>query len=108
MLLPASNETKRYLTDTFSYARSIGKETNLLVNLFKLAHGYHNNGQEYMCILHQDFCPYSFLFSCWNLRDITIGTKIDTEEIYINIQPDANPWLSGTLIYHDNYWSIHT
>jgi len=122
MLIPSSNEVKELLNEAVSFAHKIGKEENLLQCLFRMGHGWHNNGHEYVCLLNRDFVKYSFGFSCWNLKDITIGTRANQdEEIYYNIRSGAQPWLVGGLIYHggteetfsvqlnnNDGWSIHT
>ena len=121
MLIPVSNEVKTLLNDSVSFAHKIGKEHSLLQLLFRLAHGYHNNGREYVCLLNRDFCSHSFGFSCWDLKDITIEANQENAEIVYTIHTGAKPWMVGGLIYHggneetfavemnpSDGWSIHT
>lgn len=121
MLLPATNEIKIYIEDTVSFANKINKQENLLQCLYRLGHGWYNNGREYVCILTKDWAPYSFGFACFDLKNIQITGHAETGEVVYTIRNGAKPFLVGGLIYHggneETYsiqinptdgWSIHT
>lgn len=116
MIYPANNDVKKAIDDALKFAFTINKQDDFIQKLFRLGHGYHNNGKEYICLISKDFSKYSFQFACFNI----------IKEEYNKIEYDKIPWLNGGLIYHgplqDGFesetfsisltnsigWSIHT
>jgi hypothetical protein len=130
MLIPVAN-CRPALYEALEFADNIKKLDELTALLFRLGHGYHNSGKEYICILTKDFAPYSFNFACYDIDDDNgnalkyITYKGATEVTVNNLK---NPWMHGGLIYHGPHdnggdgsaptfsvnltaidgWSIHT
>lgn len=119
---------KKYLEYTLKFAHNINKQDQLLALLYRLGHGYHNNGNQYVCFLYRDFAPYSFGFSCVDLKDCEITETFgeNGKESIITKKYNVKVWLQGGLIYHGpledgnkaetfsvqltehDGWSIHT
>jgi hypothetical protein len=86
---------KDYLEKVLKFARNLNMEDQLLALLYRIGNAYHNNGEQYVCFLGKDFAPYSFGWSCFNLKDCYINNT--TGEIEISYGKES--WLNGGLIY---------
>ena len=129
MLIPVSN-CRIALQQALEFANRIGKLDELTRYLFRLGHGYHNQGKEYICVLTKDFAPYSFEFACYDIDGVFLKyyEYKGIQEAMVIHRDGSKPWMSGGLIYHGAHdnggdgsfptlsvnissidgWSIHT
>ena len=122
-MLYIHESTRENLDKALKFAFKVGKEHELLSQLYRMGEGWGRN-KPYVCFLYNDFAPYSFTFSCYKLEDCQITE--DRGEPVILIKPGTNSWMNGGLIYHgpledgshaetfsvqltpNDGWSIHT